>query len=905
MLPAMNWLQSLARDLFRRWRGLPLWRRRVAAFSLLVMAALALVSGTPGAMLVGFWAAGNGLLLCRLGLWVLMHPGVIWRARRPVLAWAMGTAVVLTLLLYAAFEPLLARLTVVLVPGGLIGLLALLLLLAFVGLGIVIGCCGVALGGLLGGKEIAEDRLARLGTSGLWLTLAGALVGGGALARLQAPALLQLAVVLGWPVFSLWLSPLVHHLEGVRLSSLVQDWMKRHLVVRLNGGERPRVYDLRAMTLSLGGFVFACLFAWVGLLNWLQSAVLLWMVREQGALLHVLGVMSAPGDSPASQIVFVTWDDRALHEARTSGSEAGIQARLIRQLADWRAKCIVVPMPAPDWTTRTQRDASNAESFWWLRWLPGQPDPAGAGGPPIAAGREPNKDLAGMLAAAREANRVVLALPSPEIVPFGEDSAPLIRPPPGANLARIRLGTDRLPTFRVSSLPALATHWHANELPPVPWLVFAARNTATNPAPDLAPNGDPILPSGQRLAQIRQGMLLLDFATVWRDDDFAHVPVSSILQREAVPKWRTSGEEWQPPESAFADKLVFIESCRPMRRPSPLGELSRLEALAYATRTLLMETTLRPTPRLCLGLWGAFWALSVGLTSAGRTLFGASARFAAAAMLIMLAGFGVFLTGRWLDPVFPTVAAGGAFLLVTQFSFALERRAKDQNRALLQRFVAPEIVDELLSDPDAQLGLGGRRERVVVLFADVRGFTQFAEEHSPEDVVKVVNAYLHVMTDALNHYGGLLDKYTGDGLMALFRTGHDQSLAVARALGAALAMRDAVLRLSAVRAAGGARSLQVGIALHLGEAVLGLVGNPVRQINFTALGHTVVVAARLQGFASGGEVIVTEDIRAVATEDFQLDPREPVQIKGVSQPIPCYLVSKRRPDPTSRPSRLK
>ena len=152
----------------------------------------------------------------------------------------------------------------------------------------------------------------------------------------------------------------------------------------------------------------------------------------------------------------------------------------------------------------------------------------------------------------------------------------------------------------------------------------------------------------------------------------------------------------------------------------------------------------------------------------------------------------------------------------------------------------------------------------------------------------VVNAYLEVMTEALHQHGGILDKYTGDGLMALFRV--DRGVGVAQAVRAALAMRDAVLALSADRSSGGDKSLQVGISMHVGEAVVGLVGNPERQVNFTALGHTVVVAARLQTQAGGGEVVVSQEVHEAAGPEFDMTPRPAVRVKGVSHPVVPYLV---------------
>jgi len=263
---------------------------------------------------------------------------------------------------------------------------------------------------------------------------------------------------------------------------------------------------------------------------------------------------------------------------------------------------------------------------------------------------------------------------------------------------------------------------------------------------------------------------------------------------------------------------------------------------------------------------------------------------------VAVAAFGLslflFLDGVWLDPVFPCVASTVTFLLVTQLTFRMEQSAKERNRFLLDRFVAPQVVDELLAPGMANFGVGGRRERVTVLFADVRGFTQFAERHSPEEGMKVVNAYLEVMTEALHRHGGILDKYTGDGLMALFR--EERGVTAVDAVRGALAMRDAALALSVDRTAGGDNSLQVGISLHVGEAVVGLVGNPERQVNFTALGHTVVVAARLQTQAGGGEVVVSREVQEAVGDAFDLSPRTPVIVKGISQPVVPFVVHRVR-----------
>jgi adenylate cyclase len=178
---------------------------------------------------------------------------------------------------------------------------------------------------------------------------------------------------------------------------------------------------------------------------------------------------------------------------------------------------------------------------------------------------------------------------------------------------------------------------------------------------------------------------------------------------------------------------------------------------------------------------------------------------------------------------------------------------------------------------------------VCVLFADVRDFTPYAEQRTPEEVIEVVNGYLTALTDTLYRHGGLLDKYTGDGLMALFRVGGEPAHDVANAVRAALAMSRAADEVSAGLEARGDRPLPIGISVHYGEAVVGLVGNP-NQFNYTALGYTVNIAARLQALAVGGEVVVSQAVGQLVEDRFEVEALEPVTVKGVSQPVRPYRV---------------
>jgi adenylate cyclase len=146
-----------------------------------------------------------------------------------------------------------------------------------------------------------------------------------------------------------------------------------------------------------------------------------------------------------------------------------------------------------------------------------------------------------------------------------------------------------------------------------------------------------------------------------------------------------------------------------------------------------------------------------------------------------------------------------------------------------------------------------------------------------------------------NDKGWVLDKYTGDGLMAFYRVTGDEAGSVVQAVRGAMAMSQAAQEVSARRIQAGKQALGIGIGLHYGPAIVGLVGDP-EQFNYTALGLTVVVSARLQSIAMGGEVIVSAEVYRLTSDVFRAEAGEPVSVKGLSEPVQPYrLLGELRP----------
>lgn len=179
--------------------------------------------------------------------------------------------------------------------------------------------------------------------------------------------------------------------------------------------------------------------------------------------------------------------------------------------------------------------------------------------------------------------------------------------------------------------------------------------------------------------------------------------------------------------------------------------------------------------------------------------------------------------------------------------------------AAFRRYVAPEIVSELLKTPDA-LKLTGKTTEIAVLFVDVRGFTSLSEQLSPTEVVAILNRTLSLISDCILRHGGTLDKFVGDAAMAFWGAPLPCADAAEKAARAAVDMVAGSQALSQQLLAEFGRAVSFGIGIHLGEAVVGNVGSP-KRMDYTAIGDTVNTAARLEANAPGGKIYIS---RAVA-----------------------------------------
>lgn len=215
---------------------------------------------------------------------------------------------------------------------------------------------------------------------------------------------------------------------------------------------------------------------------------------------------------------------------------------------------------------------------------------------------------------------------------------------------------------------------------------------------------------------------------------------------------------------------------------------------------------------------------------------------------------------------------------------AHKRLAREEvARANYSRFMPEYVVKQLLQSPDS-FRLGGVNQTVTVLFADIRGFTAISEREKPEKVVNLLNKYFSVMSDIIFSHGGTLDKYIGDGLMAIFgapTVGEEDAL---NAVKAAVTMQKQVAKLNEELRAEGYEGISIGIGLHTGEATIGYIGSDKRS-EYTAIGDTVNLASRLESNAGGGQILMSEATAAASGNLIPVNQREPLTVKNRVQPV--------------------
>jgi len=205
-------------------------------------------------------------------------------------------------------------------------------------------------------------------------------------------------------------------------------------------------------------------------------------------------------------------------------------------------------------------------------------------------------------------------------------------------------------------------------------------------------------------------------------------------------------------------------------------------------------------------------------------------------------------------------------------------------RTLFERYMPTPVVERLIAAPGLP-ELGGERQVITVLFADLRGYSPLAASVAPEALVEILNYYLALAAQAVEAEEGTLDKFMGDSVMAFFNAPMSQDDHVLRAVRAALNIKqvcEAEKQTNSV-------ALEFGIGIHCGEALVGNIGT-VHFMNYTAVGEAVNLAKRLQEVAEGGQILISGPAYEQVQQHVRARPLGLMTLKGHPHPIEVYAV---------------
>ena len=214
-----------------------------------------------------------------------------------------------------------------------------------------------------------------------------------------------------------------------------------------------------------------------------------------------------------------------------------------------------------------------------------------------------------------------------------------------------------------------------------------------------------------------------------------------------------------------------------------------------------------------------------------------------------------------------------------------ERQQLKAVQDMFRTYLSPAVVDRLPTNP-TELKLGGQRQEVSVLFADIRGFTTYSENQEPEDLITVLNQHLSIAVDAILEFEGTLDKFMGDAIMAIFNAPLAQADHPHRAVKAAAKMQQA-LNAYHTQLGKNAPQLKFGVGIHVGEAVVGNVGTRTRM-DYTTIGDAVNLAKRIQENAPGGKILLSQQTYDRVKNQVHAMPYKFMTLKGREEQEQTY-----------------
>jgi len=254
----------------------------------------------------------------------------------------------------------------------------------------------------------------------------------------------------------------------------------------------------------------------------------------------------------------------------------------------------------------------------------------------------------------------------------------------------------------------------------------------------------------------------------------------------------------------------------------------------------------------------------------------------------------VHVVGRAIEHIERAQAAREAELALEGYADVLRstneklRNSNQIIRGLLGRYVAENVVEQLLQSPES-LHLGGKRQHVTVLISDLRGFTPITEANDAEAVVKMLNNYLGIMLEVIETHEGTIDNIVGDSIIATFGAPIENERHADQALACAVSMQLQMRTVNAMNADAGLPQIHMGIGIDSGDVIVGNIGSE-KHAKYSVIGSPVNRASRIEAYTLGGQILTSRATLDQAQAVVRIDGNLQVQLKGIDAPVEILQV---------------
>jgi adenylate cyclase len=344
--------------------------------------------------------------------------------------------------------------------------------------------------------------------------------------------------------------------------------------------------------------------------------------------------------------------------------------------------------------------------------------------------------------------------------------------------------------------------------------------------------------------------------------------------------------------SLFRDKIVIIGATASGLGDTfwtPIGSMiSGVEVHASAMHTILTGNFLKTAPSAITIALILLLALLCGIAVLYlRVLIASLAAISLCAAYFFVAFF-LFDNGILLNTLYPPLSVITVFAGLNLHNLVAERSEKRKITDTFGRYISPPVVAEIMTNlKEGRLELGGKEHEVTVAFADVRAFTSISEEMAPAELVTLLNSNLTAIIEAVLKFGGMINKFGGDSVMAIWNAPLDCKGHPLLAIKAAMSAQSGVKKLNEKEK--NTAGMQFGIGINTGKVLAGNLGSEDR-LEYSVVGDAVNVAARLAGATPGGKVWIGADTYELVKDDVIAKPLKPLTVKGRREEVQAYEV---------------